>query len=193
MPPHERPSDLDERRHALESAFFGPQGEPLRARLQLAQDEEEAKKALAGASGITDAELLRRLVGLGIRVETLAALTLIPLVEVAWADGHMDRREREAVLRGAESCGIEPGTPSHGLLEIWTQDRPASELMPSWKAFMKALCSELSADQRRHLEEKIVGRARAVAEAAGGFLGLVSKVSREEAAVLDALEEAFIL
>ena len=192
MPQDDRPARLDERRHALEAVFYGTQGEPLRQRLQLAQEEEEAKAALAGASGIADPELLQRLAGLGIRAETLAALTLIPLVEVAWADGRMDPRERAAVLRGAESCGIERGTPSYGLLEIWTQDRPAPELMDSWKAFIKALCGELSADQRWHLEEKIIGRARAVAEAAGGFLGL-AKVSREEAEVLEALEEAFTL
>jgi len=191
MPDDDRSARLDQRRDALEAMFYGSPSEPLRRRLQLEQEEQEAKAALAGASGIADPELLQQLAGLGIRAETLAALTLIPLVEVAWADGHMDPREREAVLRGAESCGIERGTPSHGLLEIWTRDRPAPELVESWKAFSRALCSELSADQRGHLEEKLVGRARAVAEAAGGFLGLVSKVSREEASVLEDLEAAF--
>ena len=191
MPQDDRPGPLDPHRKALEAAFFGDQSEPLRERLRLEQEQEEAKAALASASGIADPELLQRLAGLGIRVETLAALTLIPLVEVAWADGRMEPRERQAVLRGAESCGIEPGTPSHGLLAIWTQDRPAPELIESWRTFIRALCSELRADERSHLEQKIVGRARAVAEAAGGFLGLGSKVSREEAAVLAQLEEAF--
>jgi len=193
MPDDDRSAGLDQRRDALEAMFYGKPREPLRRRLQLEQEEQEAKAALAGASGISHPELLQQLAGLGIRAETLAALTLIPLVEVAWADGHMDPREREAVLRGAESCGIERGTPSHGLLEIWTRDRPAPELLASWKAFIRALCSELSADQRWHLEEKVVGRARAVAEAAGGFLGLVAKVSREEAAVLEELEAAFTI
>ena len=63
--------------------------------------------------------------------------------------------------------------------------------MDSWKQYIAALCKELSADQRWHLEEKIVGRARAVAEAAGGFLGLGSRVSRVEEEILSEMEHAF--
>lgn len=185
------PIELKDRGKALEEQFFIRESERLRERLRLQQEEAAAREALAEASGIQDPELLRRLAGLGIRPETLAALTLVPLVEVAWADGRMESRERDAILRGAVSSGIREGTPSHGLLELWTHDRPAPELMSSWKDYIRALCEELSADQRRHLEERIVGRARAVAEAAGGFLGLGSKVSPEEEAVLRELEEAF--
>jgi tellurite resistance protein len=182
---------LQERARTLEEAFFKKEHERLLEKMRLKQEQEEAREALSEASGITDADLLQRLAALGIRPETLAALTLIPLVEVAWADGKMEAREREAVLRGAESSGIAEGTPSYGLLEIWTQDPPAPELMSSWKDYIRGLCAELSADQKWHLEEKILGRARAVAEAAGGFLGLGAKISSEEEAVLRDLEKAF--
>jgi hypothetical protein len=183
---------MKERGKALEEAFFKKQHEQQLAKIRLQQQEAEAREALAAASGITDdVELLDRLAALGIRAETLAALTLIPLVEVAWADGKMEGRERDAILRGAESSGIEPGSPSHALLEIWTKDRPAPELMDTWKGYIGALVAELSADQKWHLEEKIVGRARSVAEAAGGFLGLGSKVSAEEERMLKELERAF--
>jgi len=183
---------MKERGKALEEAFFKQQHEAQLAKLRLRQEQQEAREALAAASGIgDDPDLLDRLAALGIRAETLAALTLIPLVEVAWADGKMEARERDAILRGAESSGIEPGSPSYGLLEIWTRDRPAPELMESWKGYITALAAELSADQKWHLEEKIVGRARSVAEAAGGFLGLGRKVSAEEESVLLELERAF--
>ena len=183
---------MQERGKSLEEAFFKKQHEEQLAKLRVKQEQVEAREALAAASGITDdADLLDRLAALGIRAETLAALTLIPLVEVAWADGRMEARERDAILRGAESSGIEPGSASYGLLEIWTRDRPAPELMDSWKSYIGALAGELSADQKWHLEEKIVGRARSVAESAGGFLGLGSKVSPEEERVLGELERAF--
>jgi tellurite resistance protein len=185
------PVDLKDRGKALEEAFFRREGDRLREQLRLQEEEAAAREALAEASGISDEALLARLAALGIRAETLAALTLVPLVEVAWADGRMEPRERDAVLRGAESSGIESGSPSHGLLRLWTEDRPAPELMRSWKAYIRALTAELSADQKWHLEERLLGRARAVAEAAGGFLGLGSKVSAEEEAVLKQLEEAF--
>ena len=183
--------DLTDRGRSLERAFFRGEGESVRRRLALQREQDEACESLAAASGISDSELLGRLAALGIRAETLAALTLIPLVEVAWADGQMDPRERDAVLRGAESSGLPKGSPSYGLLQIWTLDRPAPDLARSWREFIAALCAELAAEQRRHLAEKIVGRARAVAEAAGGILGVGPRVSAEEAAVLAELEQAF--
>jgi hypothetical protein len=115
---------------------------------------------------------------------------MIPIVEVAWADGEMDARERDAILVGAESVGIEPGSPSHGLLRIWTEDAPAPDLLDAWRAFIRALGGELQAEERRRLRERLVGRARSVAEAAGGILG-VDPVSPAEKDVLARLEAAF--
>ena len=182
---------MEERGRALEEAFFKKQHAEQLEKLRQKEAHEEARRALAEASGIDDRDLIDRLVSIGIHADTLAALTLIPLVEVAWADGHVDARERAAILKGAESSGLEAGSPSLELLRIWTQDRPAPDLMASWKAYIRALCAELSAEQKKHLEERILGRARAVAEAAGGFLGLGSKVSAEEEAVLRELQQTF--
>lgn len=182
---------MEERGRALEEAFFKKQHAAQLEKLRQKEAHEEARRALVEASGIDDMDLIDRLVAIGIHAETLAALTLIPLVEVAWADGHVDDRERAAILKGAESSGLEAGSPSLELLMIWTQDRPAPDLMASWKAYIRALCAELSTTQTKHLEDRILGRARAVAEAAGGFLGLGSKVSKEEEAVLRELQETF--
>ena len=182
---------MRDRGRSLEEAFFKQRHEALRRQIALRREQEEACETLAAASGIDDDALLARLAGLGIRAETLAALTLIPLVEVAWADGEMHDRERDAVLRGAESSGIPRQSPSYGLLEIWTRDRPAPELLHTWVDYIRALCVELTDEQRRRLAEKIVGRARAVAQAAGGLLGVGPRVSAQEGAMLAELERAF--
>lgn len=185
----EAPRVLDERRQALEEAFFCKQDE-LRAQIHAAREHATAHEALAAHTPGADAALLDRLVELGIRVESLAALMLVPLVEVAWADGTMDPREREAVLNAATATGIELGSPSHALLESWTQDRPPAALYEAWRQYVASLCNELSADHRWHLEEQLLGRARNIARAAGGFLGL-AKVSKPEEDVLQRLEKAF--
>jgi hypothetical protein len=182
---------LTSRQHALEDAFYREDTESYRAALELRKEEESALEDLATASGIGDEALLRRLAGLGIRADTLAALTLIPLIEVAWADGKMNEGEREAVLFGAESTGIPRESPSHGLLRIWTLDQPAPDLVDAWSEYIRALCRELGDEQRARLERNILRRARAVAEAAGGFLGLGSKVSKKESAALESLARAF--
>jgi hypothetical protein len=184
-------TSLHSRRHALEDAFYREEAGARRLQQELRREEEDALEGLAGASGISDETLLRKLAGLGIRADTLAALTLIPLIEVAWADGKMDEKEREAVLSGAESTGIPRESPSHGLLRIWIEDQPAPDLVDAWGDFIGTLCGELSDEQRDRLERNILDRAREVAEAAGGFLGLGTKVSKEESAVLESLARAF--
>ena len=181
---------LDDRRKALEEAFFRKENEKLRSELQQRREREANKKALAEASNLEDDEILERLSDLGIGADTVAAMSVVPLVAIAWADGHMDAREVDAILKGAAENGIEPGSAAHDLLDSWTRAQPGPELMETWRSYIGAVCAELSAEQRWRLEECIVGRAQAVAAAAGGFLG-IGKISGEESRVLEALREAF--
>ena len=153
--------------------------------------DEAVRRDLALASGIEDDWILARLSELGIRADTLAALTLVPLVEVAWADGRMDPKEREAILDGAVAIGIAEGSWSYRLLRIWTEDLPAPELLEVWEEFIQALAAQLSGDQRETFKGKLLGRAREVAEAAAGVLGMGPRISESEARILSRLDEAF--
>jgi hypothetical protein len=133
---------------------------------------------------------LDRLIELGVSAETVLALTLVPLVRVAWADGSLDAREREAVRKAAEARGIAEGSPGHRLLMTWTETRPDDTMVQAWKQYMAAIWPSLSPPERAELRDHIVGLARGVAEAAGGFLGLGFKVSQPEAEVLKETEAA---
>lgn len=182
---------LQDRKNALDDAFYREGTETFRVQLELRREEEDALEDLADASGIRDEAILRRLAGLGIRADTLAALTLIPLIEVAWADGEMDAKEREAVLSGAESSGIPRESASHGLLQIWIEDPPAPDLVDAWREFIGELCRELDDEQVENLRSKVLGRARAVAEAAGGIPAVRPSISKEERTVLEGLGRCF--
>ena len=57
--------------------------------------------------------------------------------------------------------------------------------------FIVDLCAELNEAERTELKNEILGRARSVAETAGGFLGLGKRVSPEEEVVLAELAKAF--
>ena len=103
----------------------------------------------------------------------------------------VDRVVSSAVLAGAVATGIRAGSPSYALLEIWTGDRPPTEMFRAWRQFIAALCRDLTVDERRNLRDKLVGRARAVAEAAGDTRRDDSNVSPEEAALLEDLERTF--
>ena len=188
MPANE-PDALEQFARAIEAGFLKDDADSFRR--ALATEEAEAAGALGRATGIDDTDLLARIAELGIRPETLAALTLIPLIETAWADGVMDAKERAAVLRGAASTGIAPESASYRLLEIWTVERPAPEIAAVWRDFIAAIAKSLSARQRAALRAKIIGRAWAVANAAGSLLDATPNVSAEERAALDELDAAF--
>jgi hypothetical protein len=114
---------------------------------------------------------------------------VLPLVEVAWADGEISSKERKAVLRAAEERGIDAGTTSRQLLVDWLEHQPEAELMETWKGFMRSLMDSLDPAIADAVKERIMTRTRAVAEAAGGFLGMGS-ISPAEQAVLDEMERA---
>jgi hypothetical protein len=183
-----RQATLETRGRALQDAFFRREADAYRA--QLLERERESGGELPASARDGDPALIDRLTGLGIRADTLAALTLIPLVEVAWADGRMDASEKHAVLRGAESSGITPGSPSFGLLRLWLDRRPDQGVMDLWRAYIEAVCGALSVEARMRLRDAILGCARDVAAAAGGVLG-VGAISQAEERVLSELESSF--
>ena len=181
---------MEDRRRALEEAFFAKHNEALLQRLREAEVTTSRRQAIAAASGITDDAVLDELMGLNIGSETVAALSMVPLVVVAWADGSIDERERSAVLSGAAAAGLDEDGPSYRLLGQWLRQPPPTELLAAWTAYIKAVAGTLDHAGRRALKDELLNRARAVAEAAGGFLGVGRKISPAEDAALKQLEAA---
>jgi hypothetical protein len=180
-----------DKKNPLEEAFFAAENEKLRQRLLAANEEKSQREALSAASGISDDAALNRLVSLNIRSDTLAALSVAPLVLVAWADGSIDDGERNAVLAGAESAGIGRQSVPYQLLEGWLTTPPSRDLLPAWTDYILAVSARLDVGDRQVLMAELLGRARRVAEVTGGFLGLGQKVSTAEEAVLAKLQGAF--
>ena len=178
------------RRRELEEKFFQDRDKELLQAMREKTAATQRKKALAEVSGITDEELLDQLDQLDIGTETIAALSLFPLVAVAWADGSIDLKERQAVIAAAEQKGMEKDGPGHELLNGWLQQKPDAGLMTAWKDYVAALSQTLSEPAKGALKNEVLGRARAVAAAAGGLLGFGNKVSNSEQAMLDELEQA---
>ncbi len=181
---------LDARKKALEESFFEV-GKTNRAKRQRIQQLAATKGALAELSGIQDDAVLERLIALDVEPDTWAALSLIPLVEVAWADGKVQQNERRAILAGAQANGLAQGSTSYERLESWLERTPNPGLLECWCQYIAAVSQQLSTRERNVLKSEILGRARAVAEVAGGILGMGNKVSKEEEKVLKDLEKAF--
>lgn len=181
---------FDSQRRALEEAFFNNQDQKLVQSLKEQAERAQLKEGLS-SFGIKDPAVLEKLADLKISGETLAALSIVPLVEVAWCDGELDEKEKEAIVRAADGFGIAKGSPAHGLLVGWLQKAPSMDLLVAWEAYTKVLCEQFPEANRKKLKDELVGRAKQVAEAAGGFLGLMSKISPAEQRMLDRLSKAF--
>lgn len=181
---------LEERGRALENQFYEKENKEKLAALKGKMDAQRSREDLRKASGMTDDAVLDRLVELGLRANTIAALSLVPLIDVAWADGEIQDNERTAILQGAHGKGLEQGTDGYELLQTWLKSRPDPALFEAWESYIKALASQLNDEQNRLLKNQIVGFAKMVAAAAGGFLG-IGKVSSAEEKSLARIEKAF--
>jgi hypothetical protein len=175
-----------ERGKALEDAFFRKQDAKLKEKLE----REATKQQLCQASGIADDKALDALVAEGVTCSTLTALTLVPLIHVAWADRMMNERERKAVLKAAHEVGIGPDSDAYALVESWLDHRPPSALIEAWEESVAATLPKLDEVARAELREACLGRAHKVAEATGGILA-IGRVSAVEREALERIEKAF--
>ena len=184
-------ADTREYSRQLEDAFFLKQDQKLIEKRKQLKEMEETKKKLSELSGVKDSVVLQRMIELNIRPETLISLLMVPLVEVAWADGEVDDKEKRAILSAAEKKGIVKGGVEHDVLERWLAHKPDAQLLETWIHYTLSLCQQMKPEGRLAVKNDLLGRARGIAEAAGGFLGLGNKVSDAEEAVLRQLETAF--
>ena len=180
----------EERKKGLEEAFFTQRDHELLEQLKKQYASEDEVAALQAASGITNRELLQILVDRGIDASALTALILTPLVEVAWADGQIEERERAAILKAAEAHGVQAASPAHQRLEQMLKQRPDIALVAAWKQYVREISKTLTPEMRAFTKANMVGRAKQVAEAAGGILGF-NKISTMEQAVIDDLSRAY--
>jgi len=181
---------LEERGRALENQFYEKENQEKLAAMKAKLDTQSSKDELRKASGMSDDAVLDKLVGLGLKANTIAALSLVPLIQVAWADGKIQDNERTAILQGAHGKGLEKGTAGYELLQEWLTKPPKEDLFTAWEAYIKSLTAQLNDEQNRLLKNQIIGFAKMVAASAGGLLGF-GKVSAEEEKVLHRIEGAF--
>jgi 2-hydroxy-3-keto-5-methylthiopentenyl-1-phosphate phosphatase len=171
---------FEDREKALEEAFFKRKEDQLLDQLRQKDSEKQIREKLFEVVGAKNEELVDHLVHIGIRPETWAAMALIPLIQIAWADGSIEEKEREAILDAAHKNGVEKGNPAHSLLEEWLKEAPEEEFFQTWVDYMKVLAKKLTVEKWSHLRDDILERTRLVSEAAGGILGWHSMSSSEE-------------
>jgi hypothetical protein len=153
-----------------------------RARGRIGHEAE--LEGLAAASGVRDRGALDALHAVGVRPESLGALGLAPLIEVAWADGAVAPRERDEILAAARADGLCPDACT--LLDEWLEAPPDPRLLSAWESYVAVA----PAGQREELRDRLRARGLDVARADGGILG-IGRISNHESLVLARVERAF--
>jgi hypothetical protein len=179
---------LGQRGKSLEDEFFRKEEEKLLERMRAHQRTQVTREELRKATGLADEAALDRLHGLGLSPQSLAALALVPLVEVAWASGGVEPEERKLILQAAKDSGLDAS--SQELLASWLAHAPDRALLEAWRGYVRTLTQSLALSQRETFKNELLGRARNIAAASGGVLGM-GKVSKAEEAMLQELAQAF--
>jgi hypothetical protein len=184
------PDDIfKSREQAFEAVYFAKLDAELIEKSRQQREAADARSDLASASGISNEALLDAILELGISPSNLEAMSLAPLICVAWANGTLDPEERSACLEAAAAEGIAKDSASYMLFEGWLSQAPDAALLDTWRQYMASLLPHLDALAQKQVRTDLLDRATAIARAAGGVMGIGS-VSKKERAVLDEIEAA---
>lgn len=123
-------------------------------------------------------ELVQQLEPLHDASTHLVLLTLLPAIQVAWADGAVQERERQVILQLAEREGLAGDASAMAQITRWLEAPPPDHEIKSTLAELRAWLD--SPDGDPELLAKVVGWARDVAAADGGMLGLGARSSEEK-------------
>lgn len=153
--------------------------------------ERQALRAgLAEVIKLDDTEILDDLIALGFDKDNVGVLPIVPLVAVAWADGTVQSREREAILDLAEKRGVGPDTSAYKTLDGFLSKEPTSEYLHSCIYVLREIYDTLAPDQTQRAKRNLINFTRVVAEASGGVFGLFgNKVSGEEEKLIEEIAE----
>lgn len=176
-------SDVDQAR-TKEDAYFHARDAELIQQMKQKEAAQKQHAELKQASGIADDALVAELRACGYDRETVKVLHLVPLLQVAWADGEIAKEEREHILEAARAHGVEPESRAYKRLESWLDQRPADAFFRKSLRAVHAMLHALEPEHKHNRKIGLLQLSQKVAAASGGFLGIGSKVSAAERAVL---------
>ena len=113
-----------ERERALEDEYFRKKDLELIERMHKAALTAKARAEIERSTGLSDPALLQELLELGFTPKTVSLLPLVPVLEVAWAEGGISPAERELIEKIAHSRGIDDESPAGDQLRQWMTTRP---------------------------------------------------------------------
>jgi hypothetical protein len=170
-----------ERGRALEEEYFRKKDRELVEKMRRTAAADQARGDLSKQTGISDAAVLAELQELGFTGETVILLPLMPVLELAWAEGGITAAERHMLVSLARSRGIAEGSAADRQFTSWMAERPAPDIFAKAARLISALLESGAPAAKGLTADQLVKYAEQIASASGGLLGLpIRAISMEE-------------
>ena len=170
-----------DRGRALEEEYFRKKDRELVEKMRRAAEADQARGELSKQTGISDPAVLAELQELGFTGDTVILLPLMPVLELAWAEGGITAAERQMLVSLAKSRGIAEGSAADRQLTAWMAERPAPAVFAKAARLISALLDSGAPAAKGLTADQLVKYAEQIASASGGLLGLpIRAVSMEE-------------
>ena len=182
---------LDDRRRALEDEYFRKRDRELIEKMRQATASERAKTALSEKTGLSDPALLKDLEELGFTPDTVSVLPLVPIVQMAWAEGGITSAERQLLVTLARQREIAAGSPADTLLSDWMARKPSDDVFARATRLIRAMLDAggPDTDAAHHWSaDDVINYSESIAAASGGIFGL-GRISADEREVLTNIAE----
>lgn len=135
---------------------------------------------------MTDSDrLLSELNFLGVDETTVEVLALLPLIQVAWADGEVQDKEREMITEIARDQ-YHLKADAQAVLANWLEHAPTEQYLTRGRKALLALAhARDDFDLNAASLDDVVEFSKEIAKAAGGFMGFRSVSIDEQMALED--------
>jgi hypothetical protein len=174
-----------ERGRALEEEYFRKKDRELVEKMRRAAEAEQARGEMGRQTGLQDPALIAELQELGFTPETVVLLPLMPVLELAWAEGGITAAERQLLVSLARSRGIAEGSSADKQLIEWMASKPTPAVFERASRLISAVLSSGAGVTAGLTADQLVAYCEQIAAASGGLLGLrIGSVSGEEKALL---------
>ena len=142
---------------------------------------------------MNDNSLIAELRFLGIDKDSLRVVMLLPLIQVAWADGVIQNAERTMILEIASKHAL-LSEDGERILEGWLLNAPSQDYLTRGRRCLKALAARSGFDLGDGMSTRTLAQVlemcERVAESSGGLFGLLWSVDAREREAINQIASA---
>jgi len=174
---------MDDRRRVSEEDYFRKKDRELVEKMRQAAAADRAKSEMSTKTGLNDPELIHELHELGFTPETISVLPLVPIIQMAWAEGGITPVERKLLVTLARERGIAEGSAADRQLSEWMARKPSPDVFARATRLIRAMLATGSKEGDALTADDLIRYCESIAAASGGILG-IGRISADERATL---------